>query len=982
MRLIGTALTICFFLTGVARAEPLKLYVFGNSLIHHLTDSDETSAPHWIAYLARAAGEEFALDGQWGFMRDFAGADRPSANWRFGAVNRGWTRQYRNFGDVGWDAVMFNPANFIQYQPADRPYDGKNDDGSSPLSATLTLIDRMQQEAAPERFILYEGWADMAGYAKPFPPSDRKLRAYLRYNAGAYHDWYVDYLGKLRAARPKLRIDMIPVASVLSELLDGGVLDGLGAQDLYSDDAPHGTATLYFLAGAITYAGLFDTPLPETLDLPETIHADVRLYWDAVRDQIMRIMQSRDSAGAPMPATVTTAGTGGAQPFATPARDPAQQGGGGLGLADPALAMGLAGINDWTTQHPFIDRMKTARRWTGHLPGQWGGVDPDEMEARGLLDENGWVWGIPGDIEAVEALLLTDQPEAATGLAGRYRVTWAGGGTLRVTGRARVVRDDPGEIWFDYTPGDGPVGLRIEATDPARTGDYIRDIAVVAQDQIPLYEAGAVFNPDWIAVVDDLRMVRFMNWMQTNGSTTRSWQDRPLISDFSWSWRGVPVEIMVRLANEIGADPWFTMPHLADDDYMRRFATYVRDTLDPGLMAYVEYSNELWNWGFQQAQWALAEAEKRWGAGAADDAWMQFAGMKAAGMGRIWGDVFGDAAHQRLVRVAATHTDWPGLEKGLLEAPLWQKEGNPPPVAQFDAYAVTGYFGVELGMDDGAPGVLERLKRAADKARADGAAQGLQRAALDAYVEARKYDGMHGPTAKALRNGSLRHILTKALPYQAKVARAYDLALVMYEGGSHVAGVGEWTNVPELTDYFSAFSTSEELGALYEELLNGWAALGGRGFNAFTDVGQPGKWGNWGHLRHLWDKTPRNDALMAYNQRGAHWAEPRAEGAFLHGGIFAGSDSGDRLTGTAKRDILLGGAGDDVLVARGRGDLLHGGPGTDRAELPGSRADYRFSRDGARVRAQGAQGDYLLTGIEAVSFADNPALILPIAGLL
>ena len=39
-------------------------------------------------------------------------------------------------------------------------------------------------------------------------------------------------------------------------------------------------------------------------------------------------------------------------------------------------------------------------------------------------------------------------------------------------------------------------------------------------------------------------------------------------------------------------------------------------------------------------------------------------------------------------------------------------------------------------------------------------------------------------------------------------------------------------------------------------------------------------------------------------------------------------------------------------------------------------------KSGARVRAQGAQGDYLLTGIEAVSFADNPALILPIAGLL
>lgn len=985
MRLIGGILAMCLALSGAARAETLKVYVYGNSLIHHLTDSDETTAPHWIARIAAAAGNDFALDGQWGFLRDFAGSERAKANWRFKEVPRAWTRQYRNFGDVGWDVIMINPANFIQYQAPDKPYDGKNDDGSSPLSAMLTVIDRARAEAAPGRFVIYEGWADMGGYGRSFPPSNRQLRKYYRYNAGEYHDWYGDFLSMMRAERPGVQIDLIPVASTLAALLNGGVLDGIPAEALYSDDAPHGTATLYFLAGAITYVGLYDAPLPQALNLPETIDATVRGKYGALRDEIHRLVLNRSEASGRkvvVPPAVTAAASEPGTAFPTPALRPDQRSESGLGLDDPALAMGLSGISDWSTQHPFIDRFKTARPWVGHLPGQWGGVSTDDLLDRGLMDEEGWVWGIPEDIETIEALILTDQPEAATGLAGMYRVTWQGAGELRVTGRARVVRQQPGEIWFDYTPGDGPVGLRIEMTDPERVGDYIHDIVVVAEDHIPLYEAGAVFNPDWLAVVDDLRLVRFMNWMKTNGSTVETWADRPLMSDFTWGWRGVPIEIMVRLANEIGADPWFCMPHLADEDYNKRFAAYVRDNLDPGLKAYVEYSNELWNWGFRQAQWALARAEARWGANAADDAWMQFAGMKAGEMGHIWGEVFGAETDARLVRVAATHTDWPGLEKGLLQAPLWQEEGNPAPVTFFDAYAVTGYFGVELGMDEGAPKVIGWLEAAEAKARAGGEARGLKRAALDAYVDEHRYDGVHAKTAAALRKGSFNHILTKALPYQARVARENRLALVMYEGGSHVSGVLEWANNRALTDYFIAFSTSEELGAIYRELLPAWAGLGGQAFNAFTDVGQPSKWGSWGHLRHLWDKTPRHDALMAYNQRGQHWGADRAKGVFLHGGVFTGTDGDDRLAGTRKRDVLIAGAGNDTLVAQGPGDLLHGGAGEDTVILPGERLDYAFDRFLGRIRALGITGEYLLTEIETVVFDAEPDVALPLEGLL
>ncbi|MGR3715042.1 MAG: calcium-binding protein [Shimia sp.] len=983
MRILA-AMALCLFgfSGGGVRAQDadgLNLYVFGNSLIHHLSETDETAVPHWLAQLAQADDRAIAVDGQWGFLRDFAKNQTPQANWRFNQVDRAWGRQYRNFRDVPWDVVMINPANFIQYKNASEAYDGENPDNSSPLSATLAVIDRIAPTAQPERFVIYEGWADMSSFGR-FPPSGRKFSKYLAFNAGDYDAWYLDYVTQLRDARPDVQIDLIPVAKVISELVDGGVLFDMTPEDLYTDDAPHGTPTLYLLAAAITYVGLFEAELPTEIDLPETIHEDVRIYWEAVREDIHRlVLEPIEAAAALAPQQETEVAEG--QPFPTPEGSLGNGAAAGQGLADPALAMGLAAISDWGTQHPFINRMKTARPWIGHLPDQqWGGMGAEDLQDAGLMDEEGWVWGLPPDIKSIEALLLTDQPAEAIKMAGRFRVRWQGSGTVELTGRAGVTSVADQEIWFDYVPGEGPVGIRIDATDPDRIGDYVHDISVVAERHIPLFEAGAVFNPDWLRVVADLRVVRFMDWMQTNGSDHITWDGRPQVSDFTYGWRGVPVEVMVQLANEIGADPWFNMPHLADDAYMRSFAEAVRDLLDPNLVAHVEYSNELWNWGFQQAQWALKKAEERWGQ--VENGHVQFAGMRAAEMGRIWGDVFGAEADARLMRVVATHADWPGLEQGLLQAPKAQEDGAPPPVTAFDGYAMTGYFGVGLGMERGAAEVKKWLAEARETAMTAGAAKGLQRAALTAYTDARQYDGMHAKVAQALRRGSIKELREKTMPYQAKVARDNELALLMYEGGSHVTGVGELANDTDLAAYFEAFSTSPELGEIYVELLEDWRGLGARSFNAFNDVGKPSKWGSWGHLRHLWDTTPRHTALVDYNEDGSHWIELRAKDAFLHGGVFYGTEGPDRLAGTVKRDTLVGGGGNDVLIASGPADRLHGGAGADQAILPGTRSDYSFERDGTRIRATATGRSYLLTGIDAVSFDAAPTVVIPIAGLL
>ena len=55
-------------------------------------------------------------------------------------------------------------------------------------------------------------------------------------------------------------------------------------------------------------------------------------------------------------------------------------------MDNPALAIGLSGVADWSTQNPFIDLMKTARPWIGHRPGQHGGMDFEALQAGGYID--------------------------------------------------------------------------------------------------------------------------------------------------------------------------------------------------------------------------------------------------------------------------------------------------------------------------------------------------------------------------------------------------------------------------------------------------------------------------------------------------------------------------------------------------------------------------------------------------------------------
>lgn len=553
-------------------------------------------------------------------------------------------------------------------------------------------------------------------------------------------------------------------------------------------------------------------------------------------------------------------------PVATPSVSAARSGKSSVGV-------GLNGVSDWSTQWPFLDVFKTSREWIGHVGSAWGAGDPQAIRA--VQDAQGWLTRMPDGITHVSAIVLTSLPYQMGSAAGTYRLTWQGKGKIVVHGASRSEYGD-GQILFDYLPtGMRHVSIDLTQIDP---DDPIRDIRLVHQRHAALLDQGQIFNPEWLARIDDMALLRFMDWMRTNDSTQQEWQDRPQVNDATWTTpAGVPLEIMIALANETGTNPWFTLPHLASDDYIREFARQVRASLDPGLTPWFEYSNEVWNWQFGQAQWANEQGRALW----PDEgtAWVQFYAGQSVRMARIIDEIYPEDGAD-VVKVISTQTGWEGLEEAILNAPDWQKldAGGASPASYFDAYAITGYFDGGLGRDEKAPMVREWLALSQNLAEKRADAEGLSGMARLPFLVRHSLDHALDLAAQELRDGSVSgddsgslQALFRLFAYHKKVADQHGLTLTMYEGGTHVVGVGDWANDPDLTRFFVKLNYAPQMGAIYNELLQGWKDQGGTLFNAFVDIAGPGQFGSWGHLRHLDDQTVRWQALESFGRDNPVW---------------------------------------------------------------------------------------------------------------
>jgi hypothetical protein len=514
-----------------------------------------------------------------------------------------------------------------------------------------------------------------------------------------------------------------------------------------------------------------------------------------------------------------------------------------------SLGIGLSGIADWSSQTPFLNIFKQTRDWIPQCgdgsPAGCPGFDTQEND-RLNLDTNGYPKSLPAandnsvKYRRVETILFADgNPESV----GRYIVMYDGEGTLTYSGAKKdEAVSKPGTEVINISKEAGNVFLGISATNP---NNYVRNIRVIRESQLDAYKAGEVFNPVWLEKIKAFKTVRFMDWMETNNSAQKEWSDRPKPEDYSWALDGAPVEIMVALANTLKANPWFNILHQATDEYITNFAKIVKEKLDPSLTAYVEHSNEVWNWQFGQAQYANQQGRARWGDHG--DAFMQWNGMKAAQICDIWKkDVFGDSQKNRVNCVISTQTAYRGLEEGLLNCPLWVAEGNAPCYQHgIDSYAITGYWSGDLGRPENASIVKSWFKDA---------------------------DGGFGKAIQQIKNGNLLKVNEDSLPntkaayqYQLKVAQQKGLTLVAYEGGQSIVGVGGLENDDEMTKFYIELNRRPEMYEIYTQMLNDWKESGGPLFNHFVDVATPSKWGSWGALEYVTQNgSPKYNALIDF----------------------------------------------------------------------------------------------------------------------
>lgn len=490
------------------------------------------------------------------------------------------------------------------------------------------------------------------------------------------------------------------------------------------------------------------------------------------------------------------------------------------------IGTNLSGITDFSGEWTFRDPFKQSRSWTSSSKDIWD--DGRKLD----LDENGWVKSLlPGQV-ARTVMYWHDGEKHYPG--GQYQILFEGEGRL-TTFPQRVTAIEPGKLTLWVNPAKGGISLTVESTNPQ---NYIRNIRILAPDgtcpatdlascpaptEAEADRAPSRFLPVFLDSIKSYRALRFMDWMATNNSTISSFDQRPKVTDAQYSVKGVPVEIMVELANMMKTDPWFTMPHLADDDFIAKFAEYVRDHLDADRLVYIEYSNEVWNSLFGQAGYAREQGLKLGLSSNDFEAQLRFYSRRSVEIFRIWEKVF--SGTDRLVRVMASQASTAWASETVL--------GFEDAYRLTDALAIGPYLG-------GYAGEPEQESR-------------FEKMSPEELIADLHENGLPG----------IREWLAK----QKETADRFGVDLVAYEGGQHLVGVGNVVNNQRMTDLFLATNRHPAMKELYLAYLDAWKKAGGGLFMHFVNTSAPSKWGSWGAFEYSGQPladAPKAAALDAF----------------------------------------------------------------------------------------------------------------------
>lgn len=602
------------------------------------------------------------------------------------------------------------------------------------------------------------------------------------------------------------------------------------------------------------------------------------------------------------------------------------------------LGTSLHGIGQFSTQNPFLNFFKTAIPWLAQKPTEW------DTGATIDLDANGWVRTLPQGANApFDYATTVILPNGRTAQPGRYVVYYEGQGKVSYSLSATKINStsQPGRDVLQVSrdindPLSGPMTLTIEQTNP---NNYIRNIKVYRERDLPLVEMGLRFGTDFLRNLKNYDTFRYLEWQDIIGSTESSWSERATLDDATFMRNGAPLELIIALANQTGTKPWIHIPQAADDNYVREMAQYVRQNLNPNLEFYLEYGNEGWNltegytgdYAFKQAaiRWdgywqRLQNRPENQGKSLEDiqlenASWIQYTGVRTSEISQIWDQVFGSSA-SRMTMTYSVLSVAPGFAPPGLNAAAWldeqARQGIPPaqrkrPKDFMDALAVAFYMGRDMGNAANA-GITKSWLSLPD----GGFARAFEFLSKGGYT-----DESGQFILPWVSEGETINTIRPRLAQQVQLAKNNGLRIVAYEGGqSLLTSFGPLYGDPELDAFFQEMNRRPEMQTLYEEYFDMWNEVtDGADFMHFYDVGQYNLFGSWGALEDsLATNSPKYQAITNYSN------SQNQIGLFRRG-----TPNNDVLTGSSKSDTLLGANGDDSINGANGNDYLHGGNGDD-----------------------------------------------------
>jgi hypothetical protein len=503
------------------------------------------------------------------------------------------------------------------------------------------------------------------------------------------------------------------------------------------------------------------------------------------------------------------------------------------------LGINVQGVSYYASEQPFINIFQTGSAWLTHSNVTW-----DTGEEKYInVDANGWPITLTSinepqaqQFNSVGILLLRNLPSTANGFypAGQYVVLYDGQGTITYGLDANLVSKTAGRDVINVaTPSTAGIDLRITVTDPNHSGNYIRNIRLVKAQYEAALNAGQVFNPSFLNLMQNFHTLRFMDWLQTNGNPLSSWANRPVPANAFWDTsNGVPMEIAVQLANAVSADAWLNTPVMADNNYMTQMATLVHAQLGTSQKVYVEFSNEVWNGAFSQYNYATSQGQAAFpaGLGSPFDYNRNWYGMRVAQMCDIWKSAWGnDATRVTCVMAAQAANTYTATES--LKCPFWSA-GAPCSAHGIGAVAIAPYFGGSV------PTVWT--------SQSDGGLNSLFASLTsqnDPSIPAGGWLGQSSAWEKA---------------YPPAIA-SYSLPLIAYEGGQTFQGfpngvTSTGANAP-ITNSFIAANRDARMGTAYTTYLQQWKVNGGGLFMLWNDIGAYSQYGEWGALESIMQTT-------------------------------------------------------------------------------------------------------------------------------